>query len=149
VRFLGAIIAAVAVLGACGGGDADVKTRSPAERVVQNYLDAAARRDGQALCALRTEAAVRTLGGRSICEHELETLVADRGPTPRAVDPKRTRILSADTSADGDRARVVADFGKAKVEDEHATGGTVIEFDLQGDGDEYKVARVGFAAFAD
>ena len=41
------------------------------------------------------------------------------------------------------------DFDKAILEDGHAVGGEILEMDLISQGDNYKVARLGFAAFAD
>jgi hypothetical protein len=44
---------------------------------------------------------------------------------------------------------VVIDFGKATLEDGHATGGQILEMDLTSQGDNYKVACLGFAVFPD
>ena len=52
-------------------------------------------------------------------------------------------------SITNDRARVVIDFGEAVLEDGHAVGGEILEMDLESQGDNYKVERLGFAAFAD
>jgi hypothetical protein len=61
----------------------------------------------------------------------------------------RAKVVPDDTSRTGDRARVVIDFGEATLEDGHAIGGQILETHLTSQGDDYKVARLGFAVFAD
>ena len=125
-------------------------------------MDAAAKADASRLCALRTTGSVSRWGGREACEHRAKGLLLGpyRHSTPQtlkmrltrrgqAVDAAAARILPADTSVTGDDARVVVDFGNAFIEDGRASGGDVIEIDLKLERGDYRVARVGFASFAD
>ena len=44
---------------------------------------------------------------------------------------------------------MVIDFGEAVIEEGHAVGGEILEMDLTSQGDDDKLERLGFAAFAD
>jgi hypothetical protein len=154
------LIGAVAVLGI---GCADADRLMPANQVVREYLDAAARRDRSRVCALRTEGVLSRWGGQVACERRAKGLLLgpyQRRLTPRRVKMQLTRrgltvdaaaakVLPADTSEMGNEARVVVDFGKAYVQSGHAIGGEILEFDLKREDGQYRVAGVDFAVFAD
>jgi hypothetical protein len=167
-----ALLGVAAVLGpGCGqemasdranGLPASAQQLAHADQVSREYLDAVARGDRARLCALRTEGAVSRWGGGAACERRAKGLLLGpyRHSTRRslkmhltqkgqAVDAGAAEVLPTDTSGRGDEARVVVDFGKALVENGHATGGEIIEIDLKQERGDYRVARVGFAAFAD
>jgi hypothetical protein len=163
-------VAAVLATGCAERAASDRAARLPADaaqlvradEVGREYLDAAARNDHARLCALRTEGVLSRWGGRAACERRAKGLLLGpyRHSTPRALKLRRTHkglavdaaaaeVLPADTSGTGDEARVVVDFGKALVENGHAVGGEIIEVDLKREHGDYRVARVGFAVFAD
>jgi hypothetical protein len=133
-----------------------------ANDLARDYLRAAAEGDVKRVCALRTDGALRRWGGQAACERHAKGLAVDP-PPPRvgpglrhrlkkkalAVNPRAASVVPDDTSTTPDQARVVIDFGKAMIEDGHAVGGEILEMDLKSQGDDYKVARLGFAAFVD
>jgi hypothetical protein len=127
----------------CQGRDAE-----DAEAVAQDYLEAAARGDAQRLCELRSRRALRRIGDDT-CPSTLRYLAADAGPRRERLDAENAKVLSEDTTASEDTARVVIDVGRADVEGEHAVGGQVLEMDLRRESGDYKVDRVGLAVFAD
>jgi hypothetical protein len=154
----------------CAGCEQDGATGHPpsperlahANEVAGDYLDAAAEADASRLCALRSEGAVSRWGGRIACEHRAKGLLLGpyRHVTPhrlkmrlarkgQAVGAAAARVLPVDTSGTDDDARVVVDYGRAYVKDGHAYGGEIIEIDLKYEAGDYRVARVGFAEFAD
>lgn len=151
------IIIALAVAAASGCSNEERATDFARE-----YVRAAAQGNVKRLCAIRTDAALRGWGGQAACERRAKGLAIDP-PPPRvgpglrrgltrkalAVKPRTAKVVPDDTSITGDRARVVIDFGKAVVEDGHAVGGEILEMDLKSHGDNYKVARLGFAVFPD
>ena len=65
------------------------------------------------------------------------------------VDGGAAKVLPADTTLEAQKARVVVDFGEAVVEGGRTVGGEIIEIDLEQVGNDFRVARVGFATFAD
>ena len=154
-------LSALFVAAVFAGGCTDVR-EEPANDVAGAYLRAAAHGDVERLCALRTDGSLRWWGGRRGCERRAKGIAV--GPLPRTLD-RRTRlgiqrkaldvdartaqVLPADTTVQGEDARVVVDFGEAFLEDGHAVGGEIIEVDLKHAGDRYRIARVGFAVFAD
>jgi hypothetical protein len=133
-----------------------------AESVARTYLRAAAEGDVARLCALRTDAALRRWGGEAGCKREAKGIAID---PPRAgvskvvrgrlqkkaatVRPGAAKVLPSDTSTTDETARVVIDYGEAMLEDGHAVGGEILEMELELQGEEYRVAGLGFAAFAD
>ena len=152
-----AIVIALAVAAASGCGN-----EGRATDFARDYVRAAAQGNVKRLCAVRTDGALRGWGGQAACERRAKGLAID--PTPPgvgpglhrglnrkalAVKPRAAKVVPDDTSTTGGRARVVIDFGKAVIEDGHAVGGEILEMDLRSQGDDYKVARLGFAVFAD
>ena len=155
------IALAMAVTSACGGDGGD-GSEGRATDFAREYLRAAAEGNVKRLCALRTEGAVRGWGGRAACERRAKGLAIDPppqrvGPGLRralerkalTVKPRTVKVVPDDTSITDDRARVVIDFNKAVIEDGHAVGGEILEMDLTSQGDNYKVASLGFAAYTD
>jgi hypothetical protein len=154
------ILIAVAVLATSGcGGD---ERATDATEFARDYVRAAAEGKIKRLCALRTDRALRGWGGQTACERQAKGLAIDppparvspglrRGLTKKAltVNPGEARVVPNDTSFTADQARVVIDFGKAVLRDDHAVGGQILEMDLTRQGDDYEVARLGFAVFPD
>jgi hypothetical protein len=154
------VLIAVTVLATSGcGGD---ERATDATDFARDYLRLAAEGNIKRLCALRTDRALQRWGGQAACENRAKGLAIDplpprvspglrRGHEKKAltVNPHAANVVPDDTSSTGDRARVVIDFGKATLEDGHAIGGQILEMDLTSQGDNYKVARLGFAVFAD
>jgi hypothetical protein len=151
------VVLATSTMSACAS-DRDER----AEKVARTYLRAAAAGDTGRLCALRTEEALGKWGGKEACRRRAVGLAigpplagASRAARRRmekkaaAVDPHQAKMLPADTSTSDKKARVVIHYGDAVVEDGHAVAGEILEMDLQMQGDEYRVARLGFAAFVD
>jgi hypothetical protein len=149
------IAVAMTVTSGCGGEER-------ATDFAREYVRAAADGNVKRLCALRTDGALRGWGGRAACERRAKGLAIDPPPNKvgpglsrtlerkaLAVQPRTAKVVPDDTSITEDRARVVIDFGKAFIEDGHAVGGEILELDLKSQGDEYKVARLGFAVFPD
>jgi len=146
---------AALVMSGCGADER-------ANDFARDYLRAAAEGDVKRLCALRTDRALRRWGGQAACERHAKGLVVDP-PPPRvgpglrhalnrkalAINPRAVELVHDDTSSTPDQARVVIDFGEAMIEDGHAVGGEILEMDLTSQGDDYEVARLGFAAFVD
>jgi hypothetical protein len=154
------VLGLIAVAG-CGSTESDADG-DEANRVARAYLDAAAERDYARLCSLRTEGSVARWGGRDGCERRAVGLVLGpyRHVTPQtlrarlerkgaAVDAATAAVLPEDTEVTDGEARVVVDAGRALVEDGHAVGDEVIEIDLKRERERWRVARVGFASFAD
>lgn len=149
------IAVAMAVTSGCG-------REERATDFAREYLRTATDGNVKRLCALRSDAALRRWGGQVACERRAEGLAIDPpppsvGPGSRrglkrkalAVKPRTAKVVPDDTSITDDRARVVIDFGEAILDDGHAVGGEILEMDLTSQGDDYQVARLGFAAFAD
>lgn len=122
------------------GRPIDAEQLARVGEVARAYLHA----DGERLCALRTERDVRRRGGPAPCARRLSALAK-----ASMIDLGSARILPADTTGTGTRARVVIDFGKAVVESGQAVGGQVLEMDLRVERGDYRVTRVGVATFAD
>jgi hypothetical protein len=144
------------------GHPASAEQLARADRAAREYLDAAARGDRARLCALRTEGALSRWGGRAACGRPAKGLLVGpyRRSTPPEVEVRQTRkgqavdaaaaeVLRADTSGTGDEAGVWVDFGKARFENGHAAGGEILVIGLKQERGEDRVARVGFASFAD
>ena len=140
---------AVAVSLATGCGGADSERAAQAEGVAKDYLRAAAARDADRLCGLRTRRSLEKLGGRAACERKLRELTPDSGPPRKRANADSAKVLPDDTTVTERTARVVVDAGEADVDSGHAVAGVILEMDLRLEKSRYKVDRVGFAVFAD
>jgi hypothetical protein len=138
---------AVALASGCGGADSERETE--AEAVANDYLRAAAARDAERQCALRTQRSLEKLGGRAACERRLRGLAPDSGPARKRANADSAEVVPDDTTATDRTARVVVDAGEADVDSGHAVGGVILEMDLRRETNRYKVDRVGYAVFAD
>jgi hypothetical protein len=161
------LVAVAALTAGCGDDRAATRQASAeelgrAEDVVRSYLDAAAREDRARLCELRTDGVLSRWGGQRACERRAKGLLLGpyrhsasrrlkRNLTRRGVgvDAAAAKVLDANTSGTGDGAGVWVDYGKAILKNGRAVGGSILTFELKREHGEYRIARVGFAAFAD